>query len=269
MEGPATAQFVEVTSSIRKESDITMATDTEPCMRSLAGTPTADSNRTSAYSGWTIDVLRDEVRRRCGSQAAGLLLLFLERGELAQYLEADDFNARLPEFQGTVFLFAPGRRLVLREYQLGCLVQRGSFCPAWTAAGQAHACALAAGKDGVIFKISVKSARHRRLMAPPAFQSTGSEVVLSPMHQFMVTSAPYEDADLGWCIDLVEQRLPLREPGSLDVGLWSGRFPECVQLSVAVGEEGCLTLVPVGPDESVDWGTYLLHREAPRPDIQA
>jgi hypothetical protein len=106
---------------------------------------------------------------------------------------------RLPDFKGVCWRgYNHGTRATITsEYTVGRPIQWGAFTSVST---DKSAAKMFAPDSRVIFKITVTSGRD---INPYSFFPQEGEILLSPNHRFVVSSAPYEEEDFTF-IDLVQ-----------------------------------------------------------------
>ena len=105
---------------------------------------------------------------------------------------------KLPDFAGTCWRGMQGRDQVLSEYVVGRPIQWGAFTS--TTTNVVAAKNFASRNDGVLFKITVTSGKDINGFS---FFPSEDEILLSPNHRFIVSSAPY-DLDGYTVIDMVQ-----------------------------------------------------------------
>ena len=107
---------------------------------------------------------------------------------------------RLPDFEGVVYRGYPDKATTLAQYKLGRPIQWGAFTS--TSTDLEATKGFTDQANGVIFKITVSSGKD--INAYSFFPCEG-EILLSPNHRFIVSSAPYERGGYTM-VDMVQQK---------------------------------------------------------------
>ena len=156
---------------------------------------TYDNNQSGEQPGNLYYELNNALRQRGAGRTAALQLW---GGFLFYLLSALD---KLTDTAGVVYRGYPDKDKVEEFYQVGRPIQWGAFSSTSTESTTAKA--FTDKDSGVIFKLTVLSGK---VIKAYSYFSAEDEVLISPQARFVVSSAPYVNADGYTYLDIVEQK---------------------------------------------------------------